>query len=397
MTDPTTDKPDMTDTDTSTDAAEDAPRRRSPWPSRDRGARSRIATGSVRRAAVERRPKRPQEPEGESWVETVKTVVYALLIALVIRTFLFQPFNIPSGSMEATLLIGDYLFVEKYAYGYSRYSFPFGLGAVLGPHLRHRRRRAATSSCSSCRAIPSTDYIKRLIGLPGDRIQMINDRLYINDKVVPKRARAATTSRTSTASTHHVPQLSRDAAQRQVAIYVLDRYPDGPADNTDVFIVPRRPLFHDGRQPRQFRRQPRPTWAMFRPRTLSARPNSSSSPPMAARISGNSGNGRGRSATPAVHAHRLTPLQRFEARLGHAFKDQRLLTRALTHASASASVSNERLEFLGDRVLGLVIAEKLHRCIPDDPEGALALKLNALVRSEACARGGRSGRACASI
>src|SRR5271156_5994976 len=64
--------------------------------------------------------------EGESWIETVKTIVYALLIALVIRTFLFQPFNIPSGSMENTLLVGDYLFVEKFADGYSRYSFPFG-------------------------------------------------------------------------------------------------------------------------------------------------------------------------------------------------------------------------------------------------------------------------------
>ncbi|HEY8950002.1 MAG TPA: signal peptidase I, partial [Rhizomicrobium sp.] len=71
-------------------------------------------------------------PEGESWIETVKTVVYALLIALVIRTFLFQPFNIPSASMEGTLLIGDYLFVEKFSYGYSRYSFPFGLGPFSG-------------------------------------------------------------------------------------------------------------------------------------------------------------------------------------------------------------------------------------------------------------------------
>jgi hypothetical protein len=77
-------------------------------------------------AATAEKPK----PQGESWVETVKTVVYALLIAAAIRTFLFQPFNIPSGSMENTLLVGDYLFVEKYAYGFSRYSFPFGLGPI---------------------------------------------------------------------------------------------------------------------------------------------------------------------------------------------------------------------------------------------------------------------------
>ena len=74
-----------------------------------------------------------------------------------------------------------------------------------------------------------------------------------------------------------------------------------------------------------------------------------------------------------------------EASLGHTFRDPALLKRALTHASASAKISNERLEFLGDRVLGLVIAEKLHDLYPDAPEGALALKFNALARGEACA------------
>ena len=79
-------------------------------------------------------------------------------------------------------------------------------------------------------------------------------------------------------------------------------------------------------------------------------------------------------------------MSELQTRLGHIFRDKDLLTRALTHASVSSTVSNERLEFLGDRVLGLVIAEKLHHLFPDDPEGILALKLNALVRSEACAR-----------
>ena len=72
-------------------------------------------------------------------------------------------------------------------------------------------------------------------------------------------------------------------------------------------------------------------------------------------------------------------------KLGHTFRDEALLERALTHASASSIRSNERLEFLGDRVLGLVVADKLHMLFPDDSEGALALKLNALVRRDACA------------
>ena len=85
-------------------------------------------------------PKAPakKKAEGESWLETVKTIFYALLIAVVIRTFLFQPFNIPSASMENTLLIGDYLFVEKFAYGYSRYTFPFG-GWPFGDALFRNR------------------------------------------------------------------------------------------------------------------------------------------------------------------------------------------------------------------------------------------------------------------
>src|SRR5215831_4069044 len=121
----------------------------------------------------------------ESWLEVIKTIVYALLIAGVIRSFIFQPFNIPSGSMEGTLLVGDYLFVSKAAYGYSRYSFPFGLIPFSGRFMAS----APTRGDVVVFKFPgdnSTDYIKRLIGLPGDRIQMKDGVLYINDKAVPK-------------------------------------------------------------------------------------------------------------------------------------------------------------------------------------------------------------------
>lgn len=174
-------------------------------------------------------------PEGESWIETVKTVVYALLIALVIRTFLFQPFNIPSASMEGTLMIGDYLFVEKFSYGYSRYSFPFGLGPFSGRVFGSEPARGDVVVFKYPHDT-STDFIKRVIGLPGDRIQMINDRLYINDKVVP-RVRVADYTETVDGITYHVPQY-KETLPNGKSYLTLDRYSDGPADNTDVYTVP---------------------------------------------------------------------------------------------------------------------------------------------------------------
>ena len=117
--------------------------------------------------------------------ETVRVVINALLIALVIRTFLFQPFNIPSGSMKATLLVGDYLFVSKYSYGYSHYSIPlspnifsgriFGSDPTRGDVVVFRLPKDDT-----------TDYIKRVIGLPGDKVQMKAGLLYINDVPVKR-------------------------------------------------------------------------------------------------------------------------------------------------------------------------------------------------------------------
>src|SRR5215510_8905729 len=103
------------------------------------------------------------------FAETVRVIVHALIIAIVIRTFLFQPFNIPSGSMKETLLVGDYLFVSKYTYGYSRYSFPFSPPLFTG---RIWSGDPARGDIVVFR-LPkddTTDYIKRVIGLPGDRI-----------------------------------------------------------------------------------------------------------------------------------------------------------------------------------------------------------------------------------
>src|SRR5471032_123157 len=109
-------------------------------------------------------------PKGEL-IEIVKTVAYALLIALVIRIFLFQPFTIPSASMEPTLFQGDYIIVSKFAYGYSRHSIPFSPPLFKGRLFDQTPHRGDIVVFKLPRD-GHTDYIKRLIGLPGDRIQM---------------------------------------------------------------------------------------------------------------------------------------------------------------------------------------------------------------------------------
>src|SRR3984885_5063700 len=117
--------------------------------------------------------------------ETVRVIVHALIIALVIRTFLFQPFNIPSGSMEETLLIGDYLFVSKSSYGYSHYSLPFSPPIFSGRIWSADPQRGDVVVFRLPKD-DSIDYIKRVIGLPGDRIQMINGLLHINGEPVKR-------------------------------------------------------------------------------------------------------------------------------------------------------------------------------------------------------------------
>src|SRR5688572_27828204 len=121
--------------------------------------------------------------------ETIRVIIHALILALLVRIFLFQPFNIPSGSMIPTLLIGDYLFVSKYSYGYSRYSFPFG------PNLFDGRIWAGEPARGDIVVFKlprdnETDYIKRVIGLPGDEVQMIEGVLHINGKAVKKEKAA---------------------------------------------------------------------------------------------------------------------------------------------------------------------------------------------------------------
>lgn len=120
------------------------------------------------------------------FLETVKTLLYAVLIAVAIRTVAFEPFNIPSGSMIPTLLVGDYLFVSKYSYGYSRHSLPFSLPLLPSRVFESLPERGDVAVFKLPRD-GRTDYIKRIVGLPGDRVQVRRGRLHVNGEAVGRR------------------------------------------------------------------------------------------------------------------------------------------------------------------------------------------------------------------
>ena len=168
--------------------------------------------------------------------ETVKIVIQALILALIVRTFLFQPFNIPSGSMEGTLLIGDYLFVSKYAYGYSRFSLPFSPPMFDGRVWSSPPGRGEIV-VFKLPSDDSTDYIKRVIGLPGDRIQMLDGVLYINDEPVKRELADPFVTTDAFGNLRNVTRY-RETLPNGVSYLTLDLTPIGREDNTRVFEVP---------------------------------------------------------------------------------------------------------------------------------------------------------------
>ncbi len=168
--------------------------------------------------------------------ETVKIIVQALVLALIVRTFLFQPFNIPSGSMKDTLLVGDYLFVSKYAYGYSRYSLPFAPDILKGRIWATPPERGDVAVFKLPRD-PSVDYIKRVIGLPGDKIQMIDGVLQINGTPVPKQKIDDYIANDEFGAETRVSRY-KETLPNGVSYTVLDLDPHSFSDNTQVFEVP---------------------------------------------------------------------------------------------------------------------------------------------------------------
>ena len=193
-------------------------------------------------------------------VETVKTVVYALLIAGLFRTLLFQPFWIPSESMKSTLLIGDFVFVNKMAYGYSKYSCPFSICPISGRIMASEPERGDVIVFRH--PVNGSDMVKRLIGLPGDKIQVKEGILYINGAVVPQvpdgvfeelmepqgPMKNRPRCENGAVGDGAICEKSRylETLPNGVTHAVLNIEAEGFADNTDVFTVPEGNYFFMG-------------------------------------------------------------------------------------------------------------------------------------------------------
>jgi signal peptidase I len=180
--------------------------------------------------------------QGKEVFELVRTVVYALLIALVLRTILFQPYTIPSDSMEPGLLVGDYIIVSKYSYGWSRHSLPFSPPLFHGRILGREPHRGDIVVFQLPRDESET-YIKRLIGLPGDRVQVVHSTVFVNGKPIPR--------------TLIGPGQDPDMPETPVTQYretkasgrsyvTLFRSPEQDYENTDVYVVPQGQYFFMG-------------------------------------------------------------------------------------------------------------------------------------------------------
>lgn len=180
----------------------------------------------------------------ESWWEILKIVIHAVILAFLVRIFIIQPFNIPSGSMQGNLLIGDYLFVSKYSYGYSKYTFDLGYDLFDGRIFGSSPERGDVVVFKLPRDT-SQDYIKRVIGLPGDKIQMIGGILHINGAPISKKRAGQFVSDVNSRPVARFEETLPNG----VKYFVLDARPHNPrsfTDNTDVYQVPEGHYFMMG-------------------------------------------------------------------------------------------------------------------------------------------------------
>ncbi len=189
-----------------------------------------------------------RKTRSSSW-ELLRTLVYAGLIAVLVRTFLFESFNIPSGSMIPTLLVGDYLFVAKYEYGYSRYSLPFSPDWFEG-RILYRKPHRGDVAVFRFTQNTSIDYIKRIVGLPGDHVQVQGGQLYINGREVPRTPLgdyvATDENGNRMQGLLYRESLPGSGGHPPVVHKILKLTSEGPYNNTPEYVVPKGYFFAMG-------------------------------------------------------------------------------------------------------------------------------------------------------
>ncbi len=188
---------------------------------------------------------KPKQDKSESTSEIVRTFLLALVLAFIFRSLLFEPFHIPSGSMRATLLEGDYIFVSKYSYGYSRYSFPLGIPFFDGRIFFNKNPKRGDVIVFRLPANPRVDYIKRLIGMPGDKIKVTNGYVFINGKMLDRKA-VEDYAFTALDGTEKRIRRYEDTLPEGRKIQILEETAFGEVDYTDEVTVPEGHYFMMG-------------------------------------------------------------------------------------------------------------------------------------------------------
>ena len=175
-----------------------------------------------------------------SLISNLKSIFLAVLIALIIRSFFAEPYNIPSGSMKPNLLVGDFIFVSKWSYGFSKHSLPFSIPLIPGKifsKLPERGEVVVFKTPEDNR----TDYIKRVIGLPGDRIQIIDGKIIINDNLILRKKLKDFIDTDKNSSIKRIRKYKEYFFNKEIE--VLDITDQGIVDNTNLYVVPEGHFF----------------------------------------------------------------------------------------------------------------------------------------------------------
>lgn len=193
--------------------------------------------------------KEPPLTAKEEVSEFAKTALFAIVLAVLIRSFLYEPFNIPSGSMQPTLDVGDYLFVHKPSYGYSRHSFPFSIVPING-RINAAEPQRGDVVVFKLPTNTRIDYIKRVIGLPGETVQVKQGRLYINGKMVKRHSIGTVPVDDGMGGTDivtsYIEELPDDAHHQVIHHKIYEVSDEGPLDDTPMYKVPEGHYFMMG-------------------------------------------------------------------------------------------------------------------------------------------------------